>query len=402
MVVMNMEIVCTGYGVIAPNTKNIDEFLFNLQNGVCCLELDNKLTPHHETNIVGFIKNGLEEYEGDRKFNRLPKVTQIGVVSAKEAIKSAQLDLENKKVGLFFGTAIGAIGEDVFQEGYVNAVLGDYRHIPITFCHSGNHHSITAAVGNYIGTNGVTKTITTGCTSSLEAIEEAMVYLKAGLLDVAIVGGAEASINKATTCSFAKTRSLPLNQDLEAGGVPFQEGSGGFAMAEASGTIILERKEDALKRGANIKGEIVEVVSNNDGVSIFSTEEKGTQIGKALEKVTSGRRPNYVNSQALGISTNDQIERKWSKTLFNNQIPYTSIKSMYGNPFGATGVLQVISSLLSIEYNFIPPTIRTSKKGFEDMNIVTQTKYQGVNEVAVTNHGYGGNNACAYIKRVAF
>lgn len=395
-----MNIVCTGYGVLAPNTANVEQFLFNLKNGVCCLELENKLTPNNETNIVGIIKDGLGEFEQDRKLNRLPKVTQIGVVATKEAVNSAQLDVKNKKVGLFLGTAIGGIGEPVFQEGYVQANLENYRKVPITFCHSGNHHSITAAIGHYIGTNGITKTISTGCTSSLEAIQEAIVYLKSGVIDVAIVGGTEASISKATTYSFARTKVLPFNKDLSKGAIPFQEDSNGFAMAEAAGAIVLERKEDAMKRGADIKGEIIDIFSNNDGVYIFSSDETGNQISNALKEVTNGRTPDYINSQALGISTNDRIEMKCSKELFNHQIPYTSIKSMYGNPFGATGVLQVISSLLSIQYNFIPPTIRTFKKGYEEMNIVTQTKYQQVNEVAVTNHGYGGNNACAYIKKV--
>ena len=72
---------------------------------------------------------------------------------------------------------------------------------------------------------------------------------------------------------------------------------------------------------------------------------------------------------------------------------------MYGNPLGASGILQVVSSLLSLEYNFIPPTIRTTKKGYEDMNIITETMYKKINEVAITNHGHGGNNACAYIRK---
>ena len=85
--------------------------------------------------------------------------------------------------------------------------------------------------------------------------------------------------------------------------------------------------------------------------------------------------------------------------MFNHNVPYTSIKSMIGNPYGAIGVLQVISSLISIKRGFIPPTIRTNKEGYEEMHIVTETWLQEVNEVAITHHGHGGNNACAYIKR---
>ncbi|MBZ5750019.1 hypothetical protein [Metabacillus rhizolycopersici] len=110
----------------------------------------------------------------------------------------------------------------------------------------------------------------------------------------------------------------------------------------------------------------------------------------------------YINSQALGINVNDRIEEYSSKEVFNHTVPYTSIKSMIGNPYGASGVLQVISSLLSITQWFIPPTIRTKKDGFEDMNSITETLFQEVNEVAITNHGLGGNNACGYVKRYKY
>jgi 3-oxoacyl-(acyl-carrier-protein) synthase len=75
---------------------------------------------------------------------------------------------------------------------------------------------------------------------------------------------------------------------------------------------------------------------------------------------------------------------------------------MIGNPYGASRVLQVISSLLSITQWFIPPTIRTKKDGFEDMNIITETLFQEVNEVAITNHGLGDNNECGYVKRYKY
>lgn len=392
-----MNIVCTGYGVLAPKTANVEEFLFNLKNGVCCLDYEQELTPHNEKNIVGIIKEGIEKFESDKKLDRLPRATKLGMVATEEAVKSARIDLKNKRVGLFFGTAIGGISEQVFQDSFVNARKENFKKIPVVFPHSANYNSITSAIGHYIGTNGITKTISTGCTSSLEAIEEALVYLKIGIIDVAIVGGVDTPLSKPVTYGFARTRVLPFNQDMTTGAVPFQDDSNGFAMAEASGAIVLERNEDAMKRGADIKGEITDIVSNNDGTYLFSTDETGNQIAKALKEVTNGRKPDYVNSQALGISVNDRIEMKCSKELFNHQVPYTSIKSMYGNPLGASGIVQVIASLLSIEHNFIPPTIRTTKKGYEDMNIVTQTKYQEVNEVVVTNHGYGGNNVCAYI-----
>ncbi|GAA0594353.1 beta-ketoacyl-ACP synthase II [Virgibacillus siamensis] len=394
-----MKIVCTGYGILAPKTKNVDEYLYNLKNGVCSLEVVDQEGPKGESNILGVVNEGLEEFKANKRINRLPKVTKMGISAAKEAMKSARINIDDKKVGIFFGLSLGSTGERILRDGIQFVNDGDYRKIPITYAHYANYHSITSSIAHSIGVKGITKTISTGCTASLEAVEEAMLYLKSGKIDVAIVGGTDSPISKITTYSFAKTRVIPLNQTLGEGAVPFQEGSKGFAMAEASGAIVLEREEDAINRSADIKGEMVDVVSNNDGVYIYSLDDTGEQMMNALREVTEGRRPDYINSNALGIKLNDQIEKKCSELLFNNEIPYTSIKSMYGNSFGAVGILQVISSLLSVQNGFIPPTIHTSKEGYETMNIPLETRFEDVNEVAITNHGYGGNNACAYVRR---
>jgi 3-oxoacyl-(acyl-carrier-protein) synthase len=394
------KIVVTGYGVKAPKTNNIEQFLSNLRNGVCCLESINHLSPNGEETIIGRINGSLQEFETEKRFKRYPRVTLLGMSAGKEALDKADLsNFSDKKVGVFIGTSLGAMGEMAFQESIVQIHQDKYREIPINFSHIVNYHSITSAIAHFLGAKGITKTITTGCTSSLEAIQDAMVYLKSGRIDMAIVGGTDSLVDKMATYGFAKTKAIALNQTLTVGAIPFSQHSSGFAISEGSGVVILEREESALKRKVPILGEIENIVSNNDGVSIYSLDSKGEQMLNALNEVIRGRKPDYINSQALGIKTNDRIEERCSKELFNHEVPYSSIKSMIGNPYGAIGILQVITSLLSINHGFIPPTIRTSKEGFEEMNIVQETRFQTVNEVAVTNHGHGGNNACAYIKR---
>ena len=400
MLFLRDKVVVTGYGVKAPNTNSIAQFTYNLKNGVCCLKSVTNFSQNGETTIIGYINEGLEEFESDKRFKRLPRATLLGMAAGMEAIRQAKIsDIPNKKVRLFLGVSVGAIGEKEFQESIINVNQNDFRNVPITFSHYSNYHSITSAIGYHLGIKGITKTTTTGCTSSLEAIQDAMVYLKSGIIDVAVVGGTDSLVNKMATFGFSKTKSIAINQGLDVGAVPFNQNSKGFAISEGSGIIILEREEDALKRNVEILGEIENVVSNNDGVFIYSVDESGDQMVRALREVVRGRKPDFINSQALGIKINDKIEERCSKELFNHNVPYTSIKSMIGNPYGATGVLQIISSLISMNDHFIPPTIRTNKEGFEDMNIVTETCYQEVNEIAITNHGHGGNNACAYLKR---
>ncbi|XQY92528.1 beta-ketoacyl synthase N-terminal-like domain-containing protein [Metabacillus sp. HB246100] len=394
------KIVVTGYGIRAPGTENIECFRSNLMRGICCLDTVTNLTYKNETTIVGLIEDlGIDD-SSQKEYRRLPRTALLGIAAGKEAITYARLHhVKNKRIGVFFGISLGNTGSQEFQAAITHSNENKYRKIPITFGHLSNTHSITASISYFLGGNDVTKTITTGCTSSLEAVQDARIYLKSGLIDIAIVGGVDSPISKAASFVFSKTNVLPLNQSLEEGAIPFQSTSKGFAMSEGAGVIILEREEDAQKRGVNIIGEIEDVVSNNDGQPIYSQDTSGDQLLKALRAVVKNRRPDYVNSQALGIQVNDLIEKRASYELFQHEVVFTSIKSMIGNPFGAVGIMQVISSLLSIEYGFIPPTIRTNQKGFEEMKIVRNLIVQQVNSVAITNHGYGGNNAAAYIKR---
>jgi 3-oxoacyl-(acyl-carrier-protein) synthase len=397
------KIVATGYGVKVPTSGDLDQFLQNLKQRVCGLEISSEFFTDDNTTIIGRVKEGVEEFENDKTFKRYSRATILGMAAANEAMLHANLsitsDLLVNRVGFFLGTSIGDEPDSDFRAGIQHSNEKELHKVPFTFLHHANFHSITSAIAYFIGVKGIVKTISTGCTAGLEAMEEAMLYLKNDLIDVAIVCGTDAPICNATIYAFAKMRQLPLNQSLEEGAIPFSKHSKGFAISEGAGVIVLEREADALKRNATILGEIESVVSNNDGVNIYSSDQEGQQMIEALKHVVKGRIPNYVHSQALGLQINDSIEKICSQELFGHQVPFTSIKGMIGHTFGASGIIQVITSLLSINYGFIPPTIRTNKVGYEDMNIVTETAYQEINEVAITNHGLGGNNACAYIKK---
>lgn len=393
------KIVATGMGVIAPNITNIDRFLEVLKNGENTLKQTEQNMPEGKTTIIGEITEGLEEYLGKKEYRKYSKAMLLGIKAAKEAVQSAKLDLSKHKAGLFVGTSIGSLGDSDFLDSIVYART-DYKKVANHFANLTNHHNITSAIGKELGLNGIFKTICTGCTASLEAIEIAMIYLKSGIIDVAVVGGVDASFNKPTNIAFMKNRSVPLNQDVNTGAVPFDENSKGFAISEASGFLVLEKEEYANNRDATIYGEIEQVLSNNDGIGIFQTDIDGKQLTQLVKESVGNRKPNYVNSQALGLKINDKIEMKTSQEVFQHQVPYTSIKGMIGNPLGSVGALQVISGLLSINYGFIPPTIKTTQTGYEEMNINTTTTQQEINEVLVTNHGHGGNNAVAYLKKV--
>ncbi len=154
------------------------------------------------------------------------------------------------------------------------------------------------------------------------------------------------------------------------------------------------RKQAAEERGQKILRKNERVVSRNEAQGILKSDTSGKHMLHVFQEAVGNTKPCYVNSQALGIDTNDEIERFILKETFGDHVPITSIKGMIGHAFGAMGAIQTIASLLSMEYGFIPPTIKTDGRGFEDVPIVYETKHVEVDSVCITNHGYSGNNAC--------
>ncbi|MBW7458234.1 beta-ketoacyl synthase, partial [Paenibacillus sepulcri] len=231
------------------------------------------------------------------------------------------------------------------------------------------------------------------------AILMAKLLLEANQTDVCIIGGSDAPVTRGCVYSFSKMGALAMELDKEQAGTPFSLDREGFVLAEGAGVLVLERENDALRRDAYLYGVIDNLYTNNDGQSIFASDLTGQMMTKALQGVLGSHVPTYVNSQALGLNANDRVEYLAYNNTFDGDVPVTTIKSMFGHAFGASGIMQAIASLISIEHQFIPPTIKSSRQGFADLPIVAETRYQEINQIAVTSHGYGGNNTCLLLSK---
>lgn len=115
--------------------------------------------------------------------------------------------------------------------------------------------------------------------------------------------------------------------------------------------------------------------------------------------IVGGKRPSYVNSQALGMVENDTIEAADHMEIFGESVPITSIKGVTGHTFGASAGMQIISSLIGMERHFIPSTVHAVENDYPGVPIVYRTIQTQVDSFIVTSHGYGGNNACIFISR---
>ena len=389
------KIVITGFGVKAPGVSNIDQFKEVLEHGICTQEILHGRGNNGSNIVCGVVHEDLDMISG-QKYKRYPRAAKLGISAAEEAYTMANLQNDEfTRVAVIMGTSGGGILEAEKFSNHGN----NLKKVPIHYIPVGDPHTISSGITKHLGINGQAYTISTGCTASLDALIMGKLFLEAGYADICIVGGSDALLGDWITYGFLKTGTIAENVEIEQTGVPFSTSHKGFVKSEGSAVVIMERKKDAESRGAKIWGQVDGSASNNEALPMLKSDTSGCLMTSALKDAIGDCIPTYVNSQALGLVQNDMIEYITHSNLFGSTVPITSIKGMTGHMFGAMGAVQVITSLLSMEYGFIPPTIKTSGDGFNDLPIVFETKYQNVESVAITNHGVSGNNTCLFMTK---
>lgn len=390
------DIVITGYGIKAPGVLDKFSLLNVLDKGICTQSILKNDNHQNASIVAGVIEDSFQEINGVN-YSRYPRSVRMAIAAAMDASEMSRLNyFKPNRVAVIMGTSAGAILE---IEKYATDAF-DLKKFPIHGVSIVDTHTLSSSVAEAIGLCGTAFTITTGCTSSIDAVLIGKQLLESGIVDACIVGGSDAPLGQWTINGFKKLRLLSAETSIEEAGVPFSTKHRGFVLSEGAGVIVLERRQSAQARGQKIYGKIERVVSKNEGQKLLRSDTTGRHMLEVFQETVGNTMPSYINSQALGIEINDQIERFILKETFGSEVPITSIKGMIGHTFGAMGAMQIISSLLSMEYGFIPPTIKTSGDGFEDVPIVYETRHQAVDSVCITTHGSSGNNACLLLSHV--
>lgn len=391
------KVVITGYGIKVPGGYGVEHFTDTLLTERSALDLFVGEGTEGRNIAFGVVHDRLEDVQ-DKKYRRYPRISLLALSAANEAIKmSGHKNWDTYRTGVFMGTALG--GTLGYDQIVVLAHQNNFKDVPVNACGIVHYHSLASSIAEFAGIHGVTRTVATGCSASIDAIQDAMMYLHTGELDACIVGGADAPLSKTVMYAFGKIRCLSQDKQLHMTGVPFSKKSGGFVMAEGASVLILEKESVARKRGARILGVIDGISTTNDGKGIFFSDSQGKHLLYDIKRAIGGKRPSYVNSQALGMVENDTIEAVNHMEIFGESVPITSIKGVTGHTFGASAGMQIISSLIGMERHFIPSTVHAVQNDYPDVPIVYRTIQTQVDSFIVTSHGYGGNNACIFISR---
>lgn len=255
----------------------------------------------------------------------------------------------------------------------------------------------------------------TACAAGVQAIGDAARMIRAGEVDVAICGGAEACIHTVSLGGFAAARALSsgFNDEPTRASRPFERDRDGFVMGEGAGILVIESLDHALARGAKPIAEIVGYGTSADAYHLTSGPEDGDGAKRAMEIAIKQAdiRPEqiqHLNAHATSTPVGDKGELAAIKRVFHNRegdegrIAVTSTKSATGHLLGAAGGIETIFTALALRDQMIPPTLNLEHKdeAAEGVDIVHGSARAAVIDYAISNgFGFGGVNASILLKR---
>jgi 3-oxoacyl-[acyl-carrier-protein] synthase II len=265
----------------------------------------------------------------------------------------------------------------------------------------------------HFGFRGFSHVISTGCTSSTDALGYAMQNIQCGMADTVICGGADAPISPLIVKAFTLMRIMTTswNHEPERGSRPFSKDRDGFVLGEGAWMFVLEKQERARQRGAHIYGEIRGYGSTCEAFHRVRLEENGEEPARAIQMAMerAGIGPaevGYVNLHGTSTVLNDRIETRALKNAFGKQayrIPTSALKSLIGHPQGACGAAGVAVALLAMRDGCLPPTLNLDVPDPEcDLDYIPSQCRQADLEHAVCNCiAFGSKNSALVVSRAS-
>jgi len=404
---MVRRVVVTGMGVISPVGNNTQEFWDSLIHGVSGIDKVSAFdSAAYPCQIAGEVKNAnFNELIDPKEVSRTDRFILFAVHASDEAIKHSKLDLnavDLTRCGTIIGSGIGGLKTLENEHGKLVS-RGPNRVSPFLIPMMISDMA-AGRVSIKFGFKGPNYCVVSACASGSHAIGDAFLLIKAGMMDVALAGGSEATVTPLAFAGFCNMKAMSTrNDDPKKASSPFDKKRDGFVMGEGAGVVVLEELEHARRRGATIYGELIGYGATADAfhISAPNPDGQGAMGAMKMALTSAGLQPSqidYINAHGTSTPLNDQIETKAIKAVFGEhaaKVNVSSTKSMTGHLLGASGGIEFIASILSTRHDIIPPTINYEDPDPElDLNYTPNTAFKKtVRAVLSNNFGFGGHNA---------
>ena len=352
-----------------------------------------------------------------RERKHVSRVLPLAVAAASEALEQAGINHvslpieERRRFAVIVGSGGGS--QEFTEEQYRLFFHQDYRRMSLFCVPTGVMGTFSSDLSIRFGLRGASQVITTGCTSSTDAMGYSMRLIRSGRADAVLTGGADAPIALGIVKGFILMKILTdsWNAEPEKGSRPFSVDRDGFVLAEGAWMFVLEEMEHARARGAKILAEVAGYGSTCEAFHRVRLKECGEEparaIGLAMQQAGIGpENVNYVNLHGTSTQLNDRIETQALKLALGGRaqaVPMSALKSQIGHPQGACGAAGVAATIVAMQREQIPPTINLEKADPEcDLDYVPKPGRRGVVEHAVCNCiAFGSKNSALVLRRVA-
>ncbi len=415
---MRTRVVVTGIGAVSPNGIGREDFwraTLEGRSGVRRIQsFDPAALPVQIAGeITGF--NPLDHIS-EKDADNVSRVVPLAIAAAKEAVADAGMDPstmpieERRAIAVLLGSGGG--GQEFVQRQMSLYYSGKIRQCSVYTIPSATIGTIASEISMHFGFRGFSHVISTGCTSSTDALGYAMQNIQCGMADTVICGGADAPISPLIMKAFALMRIMTTswNHQPERGSRPFSADRDGFVLGEGAWMFVLEKYERARERGAHIYGEITGYGSTCEAFHRVRLEENGEEPARAIQMAMerAGIGPaevGYVNLHGTSTVLNDRIETRALKNALGKRayrIPASALKSVIGHPQGACGAAGVAVTLLAMRDHCLPPTLNLDVPDPEcDLDYIPSSCRHADLDHAVCNCiAFGSKNSALVVSRV--
>ncbi|MBE6204115.1 MAG: beta-ketoacyl-[acyl-carrier-protein] synthase II [Rikenellaceae bacterium] len=413
---MEQRVVITGMGVISPVGNNINDFWTSLAEGRCGIDHIKGFEEYDlPISVAGQVKDFAPEENGLERndIRRNDLYCQFALAAAYQAMQQSGLksgeNVAADRLGVYIGSGIGGMNTFVnettklLNEG-VNRISPLFVPMMIGNIAAGN-------VAIKYNAQGVCLPVVTACATGTHAAGEAYRAIKHGYADAIIAGGAEASIHPLAIGGFANSKALTRSTDPKNASIPFSANRNGFVMGEGAGVLVFESLENAQKRGAKIYAEVVGYGNSCDAHHVTAPSPDGVPASRAIKQslaeagFDAEKDLLYINAHGTSTPLNDKSETAAIKLAMGEEAAHkamiSSTKSMTGHMLGATGAVELIACVLTLENGVVPPTIGLNEPDPEcDLDYVPNVARRADVTIAISNSlGFGGHNSCVALRK---
>ena len=402
------EVVITGMGIVSSLGNNISEVthsLENLKSGITKNQINAELGLRSQ--VSGSVKDLQMKELIDRKLYRfMGDAAAYAYLSTEQAIHDAELseaELSSVRTGLIMGSG-GASSEDQIDSADILRSKGLKRIGPYRVTKAMGS-TVSACLATSFGVKGINYSISSACATSAHCIGSGMEQIQLGKQDIVIAGGGEAEHWGMTSLFDAMgALSTKYNETPEVASRAYDKDRDGFVIAGGGGTLILEEKEHAIKRGARIYAELTGYGATSDGEDMVSPSgEGGKRCMEIALEMTKGNKVDYINAHGTSTPAGDITELNAIYSVFGEDLPMiSSTKSLSGHSLGAAGVHESIFSLIMMKEGFVvgSANIENLDEGAADFPIVRENTKKEVNKILSNSFGFGGTNATLIFEKV--